>query len=93
VPLRISDSVIWQEQGDGVSLYHLDHGFFLTLNESGARIWKLLGDGGDVDAIVARLALEFGGSSPAMTARIRGDVQRFITTMTVRELVTQVEPT
>jgi hypothetical protein len=92
VPLRISDSVIWQEQGEGVSLYHLDHGFFLTLNESGARIWKLLDGGGDLDAIVTRLALEFGGASSPMTARIRGDVQRFIATMTARDLVTQAEP-
>jgi Coenzyme PQQ synthesis protein D (PqqD) len=90
--LQISDAVIWQDTGEFVSLYHLDHGEFLTLNESGAKIWKLVDSEGDLDEIVARLSMEYAGSSPAMTGRIRGEVRRFVDSMVRRGLLAEGQP-
>jgi hypothetical protein len=89
--LQISDAVIWQDAGEFVSLYHLDHGEFLTLNESGAKIWKLVDSDGDLDAIVARLSMEYG-SSTAMSGRIRGEVRRFVDAMVKRGLLAEGQP-
>jgi hypothetical protein len=90
--LQISDAVIWQDAGEFVSLYHLDHGEFLTLNESGAKIWKLVDSEGDLDEIVARLSMEYGGSSTAMSGRIRGEVRRFVDSMVKRGLLAEGQP-
>jgi hypothetical protein len=90
--LQISDAVIWQDAGEFVSLYHLDHGEFLTLNESGAKIWKLVDSEGDLDGIVARLSMEYAGSSTAMTGRIRGEVRRFVDSMVKRGLLAEGQP-
>jgi Coenzyme PQQ synthesis protein D (PqqD) len=90
--LQISDAVIWQDAGEFVSLYHLDHGEFLTLNESGAKIWKLVDSEGDLDAVVAKLSMEYGGSSTAMSGRIRGEVRRFVDSMVKRGLLAEGQP-
>ena len=90
--LQISDAVIWQDAGEFVSLYHLDHGEFITLNESGAKIWKLVDSEGDLDGIVARLSMEYGGSSTAMSGRIRGEVRRFVDSMVERGLLAEGQP-
>jgi Coenzyme PQQ synthesis protein D (PqqD) len=90
--LRISEDVIWQDAGEFVSLYHLDQGEFVTLNSSGAEIWKLVDSVGDLDAIVARLSLEYAGHSPVLRGRIRSEVERFTTAMLERGLLAAGQP-
>lgn len=79
--LQISDAVIWQETAEGVSLYHTETGDFLTLNETGARIWMLIASDGEREKIVSRLSLEFAGRNPAMSSRVRAEVEEFISSM------------
>jgi hypothetical protein len=81
VLLRISESVIWQETDQGVSLYHLDTGDFLTLNDTGTQIWLLLAGNGDVESVIIKLSLLFDGARYALDARIRADVEEFVNTM------------
>jgi hypothetical protein len=90
--LQISDEVIWQDSGDSVSLYHLDRGDFITLNESGAKIWKLVDSDGDLDGIVAKLSMEYAGTSTAMSSRIRHEVQSFVSAMVERGLLAEGGP-
>jgi hypothetical protein len=92
VSLQISDSVIWQESGEGVSLYHLETGDFMTLNETGAKIWKLVDSDGERDMIISALSLEYGGTSVIVGARIRSDVQTFITSMLEGGLLAETGP-
>jgi hypothetical protein len=81
VSLQISDAVIWQESGEGVSLYHADTGDFITLNETGAKIWMLVESDGEREKIISKLSLAYAGTSVAVSGRIRMDVEEFIASM------------
>ncbi|MEV7521338.1 PqqD family protein [Streptomyces sp. NPDC091371] len=89
--ISISDAVIWQESGEGISLYHTESGEFRTLNASAAQIWALLEEDGDREAVIRKLSLLFGGSNTVLTARIRADVDAFITSMIEAELLQETE--
>lgn len=79
--LRISDSVIWNETANGVSLYHIESGEFRTLNETGAQIWVLVESDGDREQVSSKLALLFAGHNAVQGARIRSEVDEFINSM------------
>lgn len=79
--LQISDAVIWQETAQGVSLYHTETGDFLTLNETAAKIWKLVASDGIREKIVSKLSFQFAGTNAAVRGRIRADVETFIASM------------
>ncbi|MFE4635516.1 PqqD family protein [Streptomyces sp. NPDC056773] len=79
--LHISDAVIWQETGDGISLYHSESGDFRTLNATAAQIWALVESDGDRETVIRNLSLLFAGHNPVMTARIRAEVDAFIGSM------------
>lgn len=88
--LRINEAVIWQESGEGISLYDTESGDFRTLNESAAKIWVLVADDGDRELVATRLALLFGGSDPVLGARIRQEVDEFVTSMIDAGLIEEV---
>lgn len=79
--LHITDSVIWQENAGGVSLYHTETGEFLTLNDTGAQIWVLVAGDGEREQVATRLCLLFGGGNAVLGARIRSEVNEFIDAM------------
>ena len=79
--LSINDAVIWNETAEGVSLYHTETGDFLTLNDTGAKIWLLVDSDGERDKIISRLSLQFAGRNEVMSGRIRTDVSQFIDSM------------
>ncbi|MFI6480548.1 PqqD family protein [Nonomuraea sp. NPDC050663] len=85
--LRISESVIWQESAEGISLYHLESGDFRTLNESASRIWTLVASEGEREPIVERLAAEFSGGSIAISGQILLDVRHFLGAMIADGLI------
>ena len=76
--LQVSDAVIWQETADGVSLYHTETGDFRTLNETGAKIWKLVDSDGEREHVICKLSHEYAGSNAAMCKQVRQDVEEFI---------------
>ncbi|MEV4807719.1 PqqD family protein [Nonomuraea sp. NPDC049421] len=79
--LRISDAVVWQETGEGISLYHTETGDFRTLNETGSKIWLAVAGGGEAQPVASTLSREFAGTDPALIKRIVADVHAFIGTM------------
>ncbi|MFI0419177.1 PqqD family protein [Spongiactinospora sp. 9N601] len=85
--LRISDSIIWQETGDGISLYHTETGDFHSLNESGSKIWELIASEGEREKIITRLAEEFAGDNALVTVRIMRDVDEFLAGMVQQGLL------
>jgi hypothetical protein len=89
VSLRISDAVIWDETAEHVSLYHTETGDFLTLNETAARIWALVASEGERAPVIWKMALAFGGTNPAMSRRIRAEVDSFISSMVDTGLLTE----
>ncbi|MFB6613930.1 PqqD family protein [Streptomyces sp. NPDC085524] len=89
--LHISDAVIWQETADGISLYHTESGEFRTLNATAAQIWALVEDDCDREAVGEKLSLVFAGNNAVMTARIRAEVDAFITSMVDAELLLETD--
>ncbi|MEU4380511.1 PqqD family protein [Micromonospora echinofusca] len=87
--LHISDAVIWNEMGDGVSLYHVETGEFRSLNDTAAKIWVLLSDDGDPEAVKTKLSLLYGAGNAAIGARIRADVDAFLDTMVERGMLVE----
>ena len=79
--LRISEAVIWQETGDGISLYHTETGDFHSLNETASKIWELVASEGEREQIIARLTAEFAGDNALVTVRIMRDVDEFLAGM------------
>jgi coenzyme PQQ synthesis protein D (PqqD) len=91
VSLSINDAVIWNETAEGVSLYHTETGDFLTLNETGAKIWLLVDSDGERDKIISRLSLQFAGRNELMSGRIRADVSQFLDSMISAGLLAENE--
>lgn len=89
--LHISDAVIWQETPDGISLYHSESGDFRTLNATAAQIWALVESDGDRETIIRNLSLLFAANHPVMTARIREEVDAFISSMVEAGLLQETE--
>lgn len=57
--LRPSEHVVSSRLGDAGVLVHLKTNQIFELNTTGVRIWELIGEGCDVEAVIGRLGLEF----------------------------------
>lgn len=76
--LSISDGVIWQETDGTVSLYYLDSGEFLMLNDAGSRIWTLVSDFGSRQTVLSKLVERFAIGDPDLAVTIVTDTKAFI---------------
>jgi SAM-dependent methyltransferase len=56
---RVADRVLSRKVGDEVLLLDLSSGLYHVLNETGARVWALLENGGGVSGIADTVASEF----------------------------------
>lgn len=54
-----SAEVVAAQVGDKSLLLHITDWVYLELNESGSRVWELLGDGRTLDGLVGDLCREF----------------------------------
>ncbi|MFI5496404.1 PqqD family protein [Actinoplanes sp. NPDC051859] len=79
--MHISESVVWQETNDSISIYHTESGKFRTLNETAAKIWLLVDGNPDRESVRTQLGLLYGSGNVALTGRIRIEVDRFINGM------------
>lgn len=68
IPLRHAAQVVSQELAGEAVLLHLGQERYYSLNEVGARIWALIGDGHSVAAIVERLTAEFDAEDATIAA-------------------------
>jgi hypothetical protein len=57
--MRVSPDVVYRRLGDTAVLVHLGTNEIFELNDSGARLWELLGDGHGLDEAILALVREF----------------------------------
>jgi hypothetical protein len=66
--------VVARQVGEEMVLLDLESGTYYTLNEVGAVVWRKLGAGETLDAIVDAIVTEFDAEAPA----VRDDVARLV---------------
>lgn len=76
--LSISDGIMWHETDGSISLYHLESGEFLTLNDAGSRIWMLVSDLGARQAVLSKLVEEFAIGDADLAVTVVTDTKAFI---------------
>jgi hypothetical protein len=81
VSLQVNDAVIWQETGEGVSLYNTETGDYVSLNGTGAQIWVLTASDGAREPVVSKLSMLYAGPDAELGSRISAEVNEFITSM------------
>jgi hypothetical protein len=81
VSLQVSDAVIWQQTGEGVSLYNTETGDYLSLNATGAQIWVLMASDGALEPVISKLSLLYAGPDAELGSRISAEVNEFIASM------------
>jgi hypothetical protein len=59
VPLRQNPEVVARRFDNNTVLVNITTNRIFELNETGAKVWELLGEGVDIDGIVRRLVDEF----------------------------------
>jgi len=69
-PLRPSQDVIARDMGTAAVLIHLESNRIFELNGTGSRIWALIEQGVDRDAICAQLQEEFDVPSADVTRAV-----------------------
>jgi hypothetical protein len=84
----LSDRVVAAEVDDEAVLLDVRSGQYYGLDEVGSRIWTLLTESHDLDAIVCRLADEYD-AAPAV---LRSDVSAFVDALVTRGLIRSAQP-
>jgi hypothetical protein len=79
--LHVSDAVIWQEFGEGISLYNTETGDYVSLNGTGAQVWILVADDGAREPVISKLSLLYAGQNAELRDRVSADVDQFISSM------------
>jgi hypothetical protein len=82
---RRSDEVVFEVAGDRAVLLDGAGKELITLNPVGTLVWQLLDSPRDVDEIAAELQATF---PDVPLARLREDVERFLSELAASELVT-----
>lgn len=70
--LRPHVQVLCRRLDDEIVLVHLGTNQIYTLNETAARFWELLGDGGERAAVEAALAAEYEVDPRTLSAELDG---------------------
>lgn len=83
---RVSSSVVSADLDDETVLLNIDSGIYYGLDPVGTRIWELLVNGLDEDAIVQALLAEYDVPSHVL----RDDVIEFLNTLEQRQLISSV---
>jgi hypothetical protein len=75
---RASGDALAATLSDGAVLLHLHSKRYFSLNESGTRIWELLQQETEIDAIVAALVAEFDVSAAAAREAVEGLIRELL---------------
>lgn len=70
--LRPHAQVLYRRLDDEIVLVHLGTNQIYSLNETAARFWELLGDGGERTAVEAALAVEYEVDPRTLAAELDG---------------------
>jgi hypothetical protein len=85
--VTMRSDVLWQQVEGSVVMIHVDRDRCFRLNGVGSRMWELLDEHGDTDAVRERLAGEFDVGSE----RLAGELDAFVAQLAAAGLVT-VDP-
>ena len=78
-----SPEVLFQPLGDEAVLLNLQNNRYYGLNEVGARMWQLLQEHGELDAVVAQMVVEYEVDD----ATLRQDLQTLIAQLLEQEML------
>ena len=81
--VRIADDVVFEILEDETVVLNLTSGEYYSLNQAGTRVWQLIEEHGDLDAIREAMVAEFDVSPE----RLSGDLDRLMRDLTERRLV------
>lgn len=81
--VHFSDQVLTQTLDDEVVLLHLVTGRYFGLEPIGSRIWQLLGELGDTEAVLAQLLTEYQVDE----ARLRQDLDDLLASLIEAQLL------
>ena len=84
--VALAPGVLFRDLGDESVLLNLDNDRYYGLDDVGTRMWQLLAELGEVDAVVARLLEEYHGQVDEPT--LRRDLEGLIAKLTAAGLVT-----
>jgi hypothetical protein len=86
--LTVSPNVIYEELEGQVVLLQLEGGRYYQLNESGARIWALIQEHGELEKVQKAMADEYDVDAEVA----HRDVERIVEELTTRGMVTVEQP-
>jgi len=87
-PYKIPDNVLFQEVDGEAVLLALDEGFYYGLDELGTRIWKLIGEGLEMEQVVDVVVKEYAVERD----QAREDIGKFLGELEESGLITQPLP-
>lgn len=67
----VPERVLFRKLDDEIVLLDLDSGEYFSLNDTGARVWELLGEGLAAEEIADRLAREFAVAPEVAAEHVR----------------------
>lgn len=86
---QFSPEVLFQPLGEEAVLLNLENNRYYGLNEVGARMWQLLQEHGDLDAVVAQMVAEY----EVEEAVLRQDLQTLIAQLIEQEMLSTTTAT
>jgi hypothetical protein len=88
-PIRLRTTDLeWRDVEDGIVAVDLEASVYLAVNRAGSLLWPMLVKGADREALVTRLALEFGLDEDAAGR----DVDAFLMALGRQGLLEEGEP-
>jgi hypothetical protein len=65
-PIHIAKDVLVQPLGDEAVLLNLNNDHYYGLDNVGTRMWELLAEHGDPEAVIRQMLLEYDADEPAL---------------------------
>ncbi|MBE3206498.1 PqqD family protein [Frankia sp. CH37] len=91
--IEVRRDVLAADLGEEIVLLHPEDGSYFALNETGARLWRLLGDGPVAEDVVAvRVAGELAAGWTVDQPTAKADARALLAALVERGLVTRVRP-
>lgn len=84
--LQRSEGVLFQDESDTLVLLNVNDGMYFTLNEVGARVWKLCDGTQTVATIISVVCQEYDASAAA----VEGDVLELLQGLVDEKLLVEI---
>lgn len=85
--LAVHPQVLWRRVDDEAVLLHTGSGKYYTLDGVATRLWELLAEEGELDAVVERFVAEYEVGAD----RLRRDLHEFLAELAANGLIERVD--